>query len=265
MPRAALALIAAGFRRYSTYRQATLAGAFTNTVFGFLRCYLLLSVAAAAGSVGGYSGPQLVAYVWLGQGMLAVVNSWTPLELADRVRTGDVVCDLLRPIDPLLVVLCGELGRAGFALLTRFSIPLVVALLVFDFYLPGNPLAYPAFALSVVLAVLIGFACRYLVDLTAFWLLDTRGVQMLWVFVSGFASGLYFPLAILPGWLTTGLWVATPFPYLLQASADIAVERGGLGHALLLLGGQVFWVAVLLGLCSLVQRRGQRKLVVQGG
>ena len=41
---AALAALArAGFRRYSTYRQATVAAAFTNTVFGFLRCYVLLA------------------------------------------------------------------------------------------------------------------------------------------------------------------------------------------------------------------------------
>lgn len=32
------ALAASGFRRYFTYRQATVAGLFANTVFGFLRC-----------------------------------------------------------------------------------------------------------------------------------------------------------------------------------------------------------------------------------
>src|SRR5439155_10705349 len=53
------ALAAAGFRRYATYRQATLAAAFTNSIFGFLRCYVLLSpVAALGGSVAGYSGPR---------------------------------------------------------------------------------------------------------------------------------------------------------------------------------------------------------------
>jgi hypothetical protein len=33
------ALVRSGFRRYATYRQATVAGAVTNSVFGFLRCY----------------------------------------------------------------------------------------------------------------------------------------------------------------------------------------------------------------------------------
>src|SRR5262245_15462414 len=42
-----------GFRRYSTYRQATLAGIFTNSVFGFLRCYVMLAVAACRGGASG--------------------------------------------------------------------------------------------------------------------------------------------------------------------------------------------------------------------
>ena len=265
MPRASLALVKAGFRRYSTYRQATAAGIFTNSVFGFLRCYLLLSVAAEAGSVAGYDGPQLVSYVWLGQGMLAVVNSWAPLDLAERVRTGDVVSDLLRPIDPLWSYMWTDLGRAAFALLTRFAVPLAVGALAFGLYLPANPLVYPVFLVSVLLAVLAGFACRYLVGLSAFWLLDIRGVNIAWVFFSGFASGLYFPLAILPEWISTLLWVATPFPVLMQSSIDIGVERGGLGHGLLLLAGQAGWVVVLFWVCRAVQRRAVGRLVVQGG
>ncbi|EWC63085.1 putative membrane protein (DUF990 family) [Actinokineospora spheciospongiae] len=265
MSRAPLALLAAGFRRYSTYRQATFAGIFTNSVFGFLRCYLLLSVAEEAGSVAGYSGSQLVTYVWLGQGMLATVNSWTPLDLAERVRTGDVVADLLRPIDPLWTYLWTDLGRACFAVLTRLAVPLGVGAFAFGLYVPDDPLVYPVLLLSLVLAVVTGFACRYLIGLTAFWLLDIRGLNMVWVFFSGFASGLYFPLAVLPEWLSTLLWVATPFPVLMQSSIDIAVERGGLGHGLLVLAGQAAWALLLLWACRVVQRRGVRRLVVQGG
>jgi ABC-2 type transport system permease protein len=33
-----------GFRRHSTYRAAAVAGAFTNTVFGILRAYVLIAL-----------------------------------------------------------------------------------------------------------------------------------------------------------------------------------------------------------------------------
>ncbi|MGW5054445.1 ABC transporter permease [Actinokineospora sp. NPDC004072] len=263
MPRASWALITAGFRRYATYRQATFAGAFTNIVFGFLRCYILLSVAASAGGLlRGYDSAQLVTYVWLGQGMLAVVNMWVPLDIAERVRSGDIVTDLFRPINPLWTYLWTDIGRAGFAMLTRFLVPVAAGLVFFELHLPRSPVTYALIVLSILAAAVVGFAGRYLVGLTSFWLLDNRGATAAWGVLATVGSGLYFPLAVLPEWLRVGLWVGTPFPSLLQATADIAVERG---NPLLILAGQVGWAAALLLACGAVQRRATRKLVVQGG
>ncbi|WP_260191377.1 ABC transporter permease [Actinophytocola gossypii] len=260
--RVVLAVAGAGFRRYSTYRQATVAGAFTNTVFGFMRCYVLLSVAGVAGEAGGYDRAQLATFVWVGQGLLSVVNFWNQLDLAERVRSGDVVSDLLRPMDLMTTYVATDAGRAAYAMLTRFVVPVGVGMLAFGLYLPANPVAYLAFAVSVAMAVVICSLCRYLVGLTAFWLLDVRGVSMLWMFAAGAGSGLYFPLPLLPDWLVTLLWVATPFPALLQAPLDVLVERGPAGP---LLAGQLAWLAVTVVLARIVQRRGLRRLVIQGG
>jgi viologen exporter family transport system permease protein len=258
-------LARAGFRRFATYRQATVAGAFTNTVFGFVRCYVLLSLADAGGQVAGYDRAQLATFVFAGQGMIAVVNYWGPSEIADRVRTGDVVADLLRPLDLMVNHLATDLGRAGFAMLTRFVVPIVAGALAFDLYAPAHLVTYVLFAVSLLLAVLVCSVCRYVVNLSAFWLLDIRGVRQLWVVASGAGSGLSFPLPLLPGWLVTGLWVCTPFPALMQAPLDVLVERGGTGHAGVLVAGQVAWLAIVVALARLVQRRALRRLVIQGG
>jgi ABC-2 type transport system permease protein len=47
-------LVRAGYRRYASYRQATLAGLATNAVFGLLRAAVLAAVLAERGTVGGY-------------------------------------------------------------------------------------------------------------------------------------------------------------------------------------------------------------------
>src|SRR5688500_16787533 len=108
----------AGFRRYATYRQAMVAAIVTNTVFGFLRSAVLLAVAGAAAAAG-YDEPQLLTYVWVGQGLIGVVLLWAPTDLADRIRAGDVVVDLLRPMALVWQQLATDLGRAAFAVLTR--------------------------------------------------------------------------------------------------------------------------------------------------
>ena len=261
------ALAWSGFRRYATYRQATIAGSFTNIVFGFLRCYVLLAVAAGAvgGRAGGYDAEQLATYVWVGQGLLTVSGIWGWTDLADRIRTGEVASDLLRPVPPVTAYLAADLGRAGHALLTRFLPPLIVGALVFDLSSPSRWQTIPLFAVSVGFAVVGSFGCRYLVNATAYWLQDARGPQILWTLGSGVLAGLYFPLRLLPDWLAATLWIATPFPGLLQTPLDVLVERDSPGRQLGLVGLQAVWAVLLLVLAGRVQRRAERKLVVQGG
>jgi ABC-2 type transport system permease protein len=259
-----LALARAGFRRYSTYRIATLAGATTNITFGFLRCYALLAVAAAVGgTVSGYDAPRLATYVWASQGMLAVIAIWDTYEQAGRIRTGDVVVDLQRPVDPVWHLLAVDVGRAAFQALSRFTLPLVAGALAFDLYAPRHPATYPLFAASMALAVVVSFGCRHLVQSVAYWILDVRGPQVFWALLSGALSGLYFPLWLLPEPWGTVLVYGTPIASMIQAPMDVLVERAE--YPYLLLGVQAGWAAVVLAAARLVQRRAERRLVVQGG
>ena len=51
----------------------------------------------------------------------------------------------------------------------------------------------------------------------------------------------------------------------MQIPLDVVTERVGPGAQLRLVAVQVAWAAGVLVLCRLVQRRGERRLVVQGG
>jgi ABC-2 type transport system permease protein len=258
-------LAKAGFRRYSTYRQATLAGIFTNSVFGFLRCYVMLAAAGATGAVAGYRGSQLVSYVWLGQGLIATVGMWGDTELATRIRSGDVVSDLLRPINPVFAYFGNDLGRAAFAMLTRFVVPVVIGILAFDFYLPRHAATYPLFVISIVLATALSCACRYIVNSLTYRLLDGRGPQILWSIASTVLGGLYFPLPFLPRGVVVALWLGTPFPSLLQAPLDIGCERADTTAAIGYVAVQAVWVVLIFAAALATQRLAERKLVLQGG
>ncbi len=197
--RAYLALAAAGFRRYATYRQAMVAAVVTNSVFGFLRIAVMLAVVeAGTRTVVGYDEPQLAMFVWAGQGLIGVVLLWSPPDLAERIRTGDVVIDLLRPVDPIWQLLAADLGRAGHAVCTRFVVPVVTGALVFELYAPKRLVTYALFACSTLLATVVCFGCRYLVNAAAYWLLDARGPNTFWTLASGLLGGLYVPAVVFP-------------------------------------------------------------------
>jgi ABC-2 type transport system permease protein len=236
-------------------------------VFGFLRCYVLLAVAegAAGGLPAGYDAEQLATYVWVGQGLLSVIGIWGWTDLSDRIRTGDIAADLLRPVSPVVSYLAADLGRALYAMLTRLGGPLLAGALFFPLRTPTRWQTIPLFAVSVLLAVIICFGCRYLVNASAYWLHDARGPIMIWTLGSGVLGGLYFPLRLLPQEFVLALWLATPLPSLLQTPLDVIAERDGPALQAGLVAVQAGWVVVVLLLAGLVQRRAERRLVVQGG
>ncbi|MEU2222569.1 ABC-2 family transporter protein [Streptomyces sp. NPDC018347] len=258
------AVAAGGFRRYATYRAATAAGVFTNTVFGLILVYTYLALWHERPHLGGYDQAQAVTYVWLGQAFLSTLalgGGGVEDELMERIRTGDVAIDLYRPADLQLWWLAADLGRAFFQLLGRGVVPFVFGAVFFPVYLPADAGTWVAFLVAVLLAMLVGFGIRYLVALSAFWLLDGTGVsQMAWL--SGFfCSGMLLPLNVFPG--TLGEVVrALPWSSLLQAPADVL-----LGHAdpLPTYLFQGAWAVALLGAGRLVQAAATRRVVVQGG
>ena len=255
-----------GYRRYAAYPGATAAGLFTNVFFGFLQAYILLAVFDLRDDVGGYDARDTVTYVWLTQGLLSVVASFGPTwwDLALRVRSGDVAVDLSRPVALQPLLLAQDLGRAAYQVLFRALPPFLVGAALFDVVAPSSPLRWAAFAASVVIAVVVSFAVRFLVNLTSFWLLEYRGVVTLAMVVSHLFSGLIVPLAFFPEPLGT-IARALPFASMLQVPVDVflgeAVGRELLGALAL----QTAWALVLLAAGRALLGAGTRKLVVQGG
>ncbi|MEW1610484.1 MULTISPECIES: ABC-2 family transporter protein [unclassified Streptomyces] len=256
-----------GFRRYATYRTATAAGVFTNTVFGFILAYTYIALWDERPQLGGYDMSQALTYVWIGQALLAacaMMGGGFEDELMERIRTGDIAVDLYRPADLQLWWLAGDVGRAAFQLLGRGVVPMLVGALVFDLALPGSPWIWPAFLLSVLLGIVVSFAVRFLVALSAFWLLDGAGaIQMAWL-LGLFFSGMLLPLPLFPGLLGE---VARMLPWssLLQIPADVFLGKHtgwGLVEVYAFQGG---WAVALLLAGRLLQTVATRRVVVQGG
>ena len=254
-----------GFRRWATYRLALAAGAFTNTVFGLIRAFITIgAIGAAGGTLAGYDAAAGVTYAFLAQALIAPISIGGWNEFAQRIRTGDVAVDLARPIDPQIAYLAADLGRAAYTFIPRGAPPLLAGAAVFGLAMPATAGPYLLGAVALLLAVMVSFACRWLVNLAAFWLLDLRGVLTLYVLSSGLLSGHLLPVHWFPAWLAA-IANSTPFPSLVQTPIDVVTGRAAGADALALIGIQLGWLAVLLVAGRLVFATGTRKLVVQGG
>jgi len=262
-----LAVASGSFRRYATYRAATLAGIFTNCVFGVIISYVYIAVWQQAPDAGGYDVEDAVTYAWLGQAMIMTVVVWSggaTDELAARIKTGDVAIDLYRPVSLLAWYLASDLGRALYHLLTRGVAPTLVGALLFDLRYPDGPLVWAQFAVTVVLAVTVSFGIRMLVSASAFWLLDDTGVKHLAAVAAMFFSGLAVPLVLFPGW-TRDVAEALPWAAYLQVPAEVWLGQRAGAETWMGIGFQAGWTVVLLVACAAVLSRADHRVVVQGG
>ena len=262
-----VAVALSSFRRYSTYTAATVAGIFTNSVFGAIISFAYIAVWKQNPSAGGYDVTDALTYCWLAQAMIMTVAVWnggTTDDVAERIRTGDVAIDLYRPVSFLGWFLAGDLGRAAYHLLTRGVAPTVVGALLFELRFPHHPVTYLAFVVSVALGVVVSFGIRMLVASSAFWLLDQTGMLALSAVFAMFFSGLAVPLVLFPEPFRS-LVLALPWAAYMQVPIDIWLgQRHGTG-VLTGLAFQAGWSAVLLLACAALLRVADRKVVVQGG
>lgn len=250
-------------RRMTAYRGATAAGLFTNTVFGYLLAYVLLAVYRERGDVGGFDAVDAVTFTFIGQSLIMVVGLFGDSEMSERIRSGDVVADLFRPVDLQLWWAAVAYGKAAFYAVFR-GVPGFVAGAAF-FHLRLPPLsAWPWFVASVVAAVAVAFGWRFLLALTAFWLLDDRGPTGLGTMAGLFLSGLFVPVVFFPDWLES-VARALPFPSMVQVPAEVFLGKSAGADAARAVALQGAWALALAAAGRVVLARALRRVVVQGG
>lgn len=261
-----LELARRSFQRHLAYRAATLAGLFTNAVFGVLIASVFVALyrgrdATETGSVAGFTLPEILTFVWVGQSLIMVVYLWGWWEVAAAIESGDIITDLMKPIDYYAYWFSRDLGRAACHVLTRFVPTMLAGALVYDLALPRSVATWAAFALSVALAVSVSFAWRFLLNLTAFWLLDVRGVHTLAVGLVSFFSGMLVPLPFFPDGLRR-VAELLPFRAIVMLPVEVLLGHRSAGAALAL---QASWAVALALLGQAVLALAVRRVVVQGG
>lgn len=252
------------FQRHLSYRAATIAGLITNYFFGILRATIFEALYNLQSSVEGISTQGVITYAALGQALIGFLSISQWYELMSTVYSGDVASDLLKPMNYFRYWLAQDLGRAAVQLIFRGFTLLFGFSLIYDLVWPTSPLNLLIISISLILSWLISFSWRFLVNLSAFWTPDARGILRLAFVLSWFFSGFLMPLRFFPDWVIQ-LANFMPFPHMFNSVIEIYL--GILkGNALFLaLFYQLLWAVSLIFLGQIVLQLGVRRLVIQGG
>jgi ABC-2 type transport system permease protein len=240
---------------------------FASAAASLLWILLLTRVWAAAyrdrPTVAGLTLESTVVYLTLANLQALVINSPLAHVMAGRVRTGEVVFDVSRPIGYPGQMLALQAGQS----LTQIAVMVVVlpvAGLLGGLSAPAGLSAALFYPVALLLGWLLNALLALLIGLSAFWTVDNLGLATLFRFVAAFLAGASVPLTFFPGPLRA-LAEALPFRFIVYEPAAIYI---GQLHGRAVLEGfglALVWVVVLAGLIAVVWRRAYRKIVVHGG
>ena len=266
------ALLRTRYRMQLQYRAAAVAGAATQLFFGAIKISVLEAFYRSSDTAPPLSMSDAIAYIWLGQALLALLPWNRDRDLEQLVRSGDVVFEWARPLDLYTMWYVRTLGqRAAGASLRSLPIFVLAGWLlpltpwrVWALPPPDSTAALAGFALGMLVALLLGAAITTLMHACLLFTISGEGMALIMPSLVMFFSGLAVPLPLLPDALQPWL-LASPFaaladlPYRIYCGA-LSLERAAVPLALGL-GWSVLWV--LLGR-SLVTR-AQTRIIVQGG
>ncbi|MDA8457209.1 ABC-2 family transporter protein [Acidovorax sp. GBBC 3334] len=269
-----MAAFASRFLVMLQYRTAAWAGFITQCWWGGIKAMVLTAfyggAAAAAGTP--LSLEQAITYVWLAQGLFALLPWASDPEIAQAVRTGAVAYDRLRPVDAYALWFVRSAGWTAARVLPRLALMAAftgVALPLaglghWALQPPAGPAAALGFAVSVLLALLLSTALVMLLNIATAAALNERGINTLAGPLVIVLSGNLLPLALLPDAWQLAL-LLQPLAGVVDIPARIYFGRMAGLDALAGLGLQCLWLLLLVALGRACMGRTLRRLEVQGG
>ncbi|HEY8598673.1 MAG TPA: ABC-2 family transporter protein [Thermomicrobiales bacterium] len=233
-----------------------------------LMVYLWRAIFRAAPTALGYELRDLLTYICLGQafnfGRIAMAQRRLLFRVNGSLRSGNIVFDLLRPVD-YQALQFAEVAGQFVTELVLINVPAyLIALLVFGIAPPASVGAAIGFVLSLVGAFLISFSLDFLLMILAFWTFGAGGLIYARRALIELFAGSLVPLTLFPDGLRT---LALLLPFQGLAYMPISIYQGRIvgaaiwGSFLFQLG----WAVALALLTRLVWLRARRRLTIQGG
>jgi ABC-2 type transport system permease protein len=258
------ALARRSFQRHFSYRTAAIAGFFTNLFFGILRAALLTALYGAQTQVAGLSLEGAVTFTGLTQALIGIHSLFGWYEVMQSVYTGAVATDLLKPLGYFRFWLAQDAGRALAQWLLRGVTMMLVYALLYPVVWPKHVGQWLGLALALVMAWMLCFCWRFLINLAAFWSPSALGPIRFGFILLYFFTGFIMPLRLFPDAFVQAIrW--TPFPSMINTVVEIYLNLLE-GPALLgARAAQAAWILALGVLCQLVLKAGLRRLVIHGG
>jgi len=259
-----LAILSARFRMLLQYRAAALGGFLCQLFWGLIRTMIFTAFYASTDAPQPISLEQVITYVWLGQAMLALMPYRMDREMRELMRSGNVVYELLKPVDLYFFWYSRNVASRVAPVLLRCFPMFLVAGLFLGLSGPASLASALAWLAATAGAVLLGCAIANCLAITMMWTVVGDGAWQLTSATLWLLSGMIVPLPLFPDWMQP---VLSMLPFGMMVDMPFRLYMGHLPPEAVfeLVGLQLMWALAFIVFGRSLLSLGLRRLVVQGG
>lgn len=233
------------YKEWSAYRTHSLVSVFVGPVYFIVQYFIWTAVYGNGSTLGGMELEQTIRYF----GVSALIGYLT-MDFADwnlqmLVRTGKFLTFTLRPMHHRFFALSQKIGHRTLGFFFEFLPCFLIFWLLFRINIIPQYIIWTI--ISAALAFLMNFYVNYCLGMTAFYLVQARGIRVVYQLLSQIFSGALIPLSFFPA-IFQRVMMFLPFQYTNYITAMVWTGSEAIGEMRLTIPQAVLcqFIAVLL-------------------
>lgn len=258
-----LEVIKKSFLMNITFRIEYFAGIINILLMVFVNVAIWKAIYEEEEVVSGVQFSIVITYIIIGI-LLQNIFMMDENFIQNKVRSGLIAADFLKPISFRLYTFCYNIGNLLFKILLQFIPTLVVIILTFKLLPPFSTMMAVWFGLSLILGFLILYNLNCIIWFSSFWFYSIFSLVIIKDAIILILSGAVLPLWFMPQFLLN-IAKLTPFSSIYYVPLSIYLGQIPEDEILLNFGIQLFWLVFLFGVSQFLWSKAVKKLVVQGG
>lgn len=251
------------FQNNVVYRVDYFAGVINSIVMIFVNIAIWRAIYNEEDTLSGIGFRVIMTYIALSFLMqtMFVMDEYL---IENKVRSGLIATDLLKPINFRLYIFSYNIGTLLFRTIMQLVPVLILSIIFFKILPPFSPLMAGYFVVSAVLAYLVLYNLNFIVWISSFWFYWTFSLITIKDALLMVLSGALLPLWFMPAGISNIIKL-TPFDSIYFTPISIYLGQIPVNEIIFSLGRQAIWVIILLGIGQLLWNRATKRLVIQGG
>ena len=251
------------FLNESTYRANVVFTMLIDVLMLFITVSVWTALYQGRGMVNGQSLSEMVLYVLAVLASRRMTRNSLPEVMNEKITTGSIASDFIRPVSIMLSSIADQLGRNFFRFIFA-TIPMLIIGNIFFKPAPVSLINVFLFIASIVMGMTLMLQISWIIGIASFWTKSAAFGRMLIVSLVDVFGGTIVPLWFYPSFMRT-ICSILPFSYMFFYPAGILMGKYGISEIVHIFGIQLLWIGVMIGAERAMWFKARKVVTVQGG